>query len=135
MNELMNRVKNSTGLDDLMSAKLTLDLCYDRATMEKKAIAVANISDSAIAYYTYHGRHLKIITSPSLKKHFQRLVPGAKVRYEVKATDGKVIEDMTRHGVIAKDAAVSYVNGTPCIRVDFGKGPESYNAIGLIVEE
>ena len=135
MDQLLKRIKESTGLNDLALAKLTLNLCYDRATVEKKAIAIAEISNAALVYYTYHGCHLEIVTSPSLKKNFQRLTPGTKVRYEVKTKDGKILDDMTHHGVIPEKAAIFYMSGTPCIHVDFGKGPEAYDAIGLIVEE
>lgn len=133
--ELIERIQKATGLTDLTSAQLTLDLCYNREVMEKKAVAIADISDSAMAYFHYHGRYLEVVCSPSLKKHFLKLVPGTKVRYDTKTEEGKIAENMTRHGVIAHGAKVFYLNGIPCIRVDFGKGDEIYDAIGLIVEE
>ncbi len=132
---LANQIKQTTGLNDLTSVKLTLDDNYSKTGMLEKALQVAEISGGAIAYYSGSGRHLEVIVSQKLKHHFETLKPGTKVRYEVKTDDGSVIDDMTRHGVIPEGSNICYVSGSPAIRVDFGKGGELYDAINLIVEE
>lgn len=133
--ELLKNIKKSTGLKDLISAKLTLDMVYDRKTVEKKALTIANISNAALAGYSCNGRHLDLVLSTSLKKHFESLTPGTKVRFEVKTEDGHVLEDMTKHGKISQGASIFYMSCQPCIMVDFEQGPEAYDAIGLIVED
>lgn len=132
---IKEQLEETTGLSDLVEANLTLDKMYSNGNLASKAFEVAKAASAAVAYFEGNGKKLKIIYSVELKKHFDKLVPGTKVRYEVKTEYGKVINSMTRYGAIPDDAEICYICGSPCIRVDFGNGNESYDAISLIVED